>query len=101
MSHTQAQAERRAAGPLVAWAVVGVLWVVGALGIASIGLYVLPLAVVGTAVVASSVGRRGIVALPVAAAIAAAALLIPFLASGQDESGEGEMAPPPVQDERR
>ncbi|HWH27657.1 MAG TPA: hypothetical protein VNU26_01630 [Mycobacteriales bacterium] len=104
MSHAQAQVERRIAGPFVVWAVVGALWVVGVLGIASIGLYVLPCAVIGTAVASSSVGWRGLVALPVAAAIASAAILIPFVASGQHESsgdqGDG-IAPPPVHEGQR
>lgn len=43
-----------------AWAAVGALWALSLLGLASIGWFVMPVALLATAVVARHEGRRGL-----------------------------------------
>ncbi len=58
---------------------VGVLWALAVLGLASIGIFVLPVALAATLLAARAVGRAGVLGLPVGALVAATALLAPFL----------------------
>jgi hypothetical protein len=85
------------AGAVAAWGVVGVLWTVALLGILSIGVFIAPVAIIATAIATHFYGKTGLLALPVAAAVTAVALLVPFVASGENESGGSSVPPPSFQ----
>jgi heme/copper-type cytochrome/quinol oxidase subunit 1 len=85
------------AGALAVWGVVGVLWTVALLGILSLGVFIAPVAIIAAAVASHFYGKTGFLALPVAAAVTAVALLVPFLASGESESGGSSVPPPSIQ----
>jgi hypothetical protein len=57
------------AGAPAGWAVVGALWMVAILGIASIGVFIALVAIIATGVASHFYGRDGLLALPVAAAV--------------------------------
>jgi hypothetical protein len=57
------------AGALAGWAVVGALWMVAILGIASIGVLIAPVAIIATAVASHFYGKTGVLGLPIAAAV--------------------------------
>lgn len=57
------------------WIAAGATWTLALLGLASIGLFVLPAALVTTAVAVRREGRRGVVGLLVGAAALAGVLL--------------------------
>ncbi len=61
------------------WGGVGGLWALAVLGLPSIGLFVLPLAALATVFAAKTLGRAGVVGLPLGALVVSAALLVPFL----------------------
>ncbi len=82
------------AGALAGWGVVGVLWAVALLGIASIGVFIAPVAIIATAFASHFYGKAGVLALPVAAAATAVALLGPHLADEKMSSGSGSVPPP-------
>ncbi len=85
------------AGALATWGLVGALWAVAVLGIASIGVFFAPVAIIATAVAAHFYGRTGVFALPVAVGVTAAALLIPFLAADEGGSVSSTLPPPTSQ----
>lgn len=85
------------AGAVVGWGVVGALWAVALLGISSIGVFVAPVAIIATAVAARFYGRTRALALPVAAGLTAAALLVPFLAADEGGSVNSTLPPPNFQ----
>jgi hypothetical protein len=60
-------------------------------------LFIAPVAFIATGVVAHFCGRTGVLALPIAAGMTAAALLVPFLATDEDESGSFSVPPPTSQ----
>jgi hypothetical protein len=74
-----------------------VLWTVALLGILSIGVFIAPVALIAAAVAWHFYGKTGLLALPVAAAVTAVALLVPFLASGESEYGGSSVPPPSIQ----
>lgn len=76
------------------WAAAGVLWAVAILGIASIGVFVLPVAVVVTLMAASRGGSRGILVLVATAALVTTGLLAFQAATSDPETGGGSIPPP-------
>jgi hypothetical protein len=84
------------AGAPAGWAVVGALWMVAILGIASIGVFIALVAIIATGVASHFYGRDGLLALPVAAAVTAAALLVPHLAGNETTSYRSVSDPPPT-----
>lgn len=88
----EATAVRTRSGML--WALAGVLWAVAVLGIASIGLFLIPLAVVATVAAAALTGGRGAIGLVVAAVVVGAALLTFQAVTADPEVGGGTIAPP-------
>ena len=76
------------------WATAGVLWAVAVLGIASIGLLVIPVAVLATWVAAVRTRGRGVFALVLAALFVIAGLLTFQAATADPEVGGGSNAPP-------
>lgn len=60
--------------PTAAWAAVGALWALSLLGLASIGWFVMPVALLLTVVVARHHGRRGLIGSAAGASMLAAVL---------------------------
>ena len=86
-----ATAGRAQAGAL--WAFAGVLWAISLLGIASIGLFVMPVALLATWVAAARTGGRGLLALVVAAVVVIAGLLTVQAMTDDPARGGGSIAP--------
>ena len=75
------------------WAFAGVLWAIAVLGIASIGLFVMPVALLATWVAAARTKGRGLLALVVAAVVVVAGLLTLQAVTADRETGGGSIAP--------
>lgn len=81
-------------GSAAIWTVVGALWAVAILSVATIGWFLMPVALVATVVAGSRTGGRGVLALVAAAALLAGALLTIQAVTADPETGRVSIPPP-------